>query len=142
MRSISLLGVLTLVAACSREQPTLGRDQSHPDVRGDTTAAVLVPNGEFGAGAYRSGAGLEDPILVHQVDPPSLSRPTDTHVQLEAVIRADGTVGEVRVVQATNSASDELAKRTASQWKFRPAQFKGKPVAALVNLEIHFPHRA
>jgi TonB family protein len=139
MRSVSVFMALTVLAACSKYQPPPG--ESRPDGRIDVTQALPIPKGEFGAGAYRPGQGIVAPVLLQQVDPPPLSQPKDSDVETEVIVLTNGTVGDVRVIKSTNPAEDEIAKRVAAQWKFRPALLNGKPVNGLVNLQIHFPQR-
>jgi TonB family protein len=61
-------------------------------------------------------------------------------VVLYAVIRSDGSVGEVRVLRGFNSRLDENARMALSRWHFRPATKNG----AAVDLEavVQIPFRA
>jgi periplasmic protein TonB len=57
---------------------------------------------------------------------------------LSAVIGSDGNVCAVRVVRSSRKDLDEKALETVKQWKFKPAEKKGKPVAVELNLEVEF----
>jgi protein TonB len=61
-------------------------------------------------------------------------------VLLEAVIRADGTVGSVEVVQSLDphNGLDDEAIKAAKQWRFEPGTRDGKPVPVLVTIELSF----
>ena len=61
-------------------------------------------------------------------------------VELEVVIEANGTVGDMRVVKSLDRTFglDEEAKKAAKQWLFRPATFQGKPVPIVVRLVLEF----
>jgi|SRR5579863_4377986 len=139
MRLVTVFAALVVLAGCSKQEPPLGK--SRLDGRIDMTQTLPIPKGEFGAGAYRQSQGIVGPVLIQQVDPPSASQPKDSDVETEAIVLTNGTVADVRVIKSTNSAEDEMAKRLVAQWKFRPALLKGKPVACLVNIQVHFPHR-
>jgi TonB family protein len=98
----------------------------------------------FGAGAYRPGHGIQNPVLVQQVTPvyslAALQRRLSGDVELEAVILKDGTVGDVHVVQSLDPTFglDDEAIRAARQWLFRPAALNGQPVPIVVVLEVQF----
>jgi protein TonB len=62
---------------------------------------------------------------------------------LEAVVLADGSVGNVTVVRSLDSiyGLDQKAVEAASQWRFTPGTKDGKPVAVAVTLEFTFTLR-
>ena len=55
-----------------------------------------------------------------------------------AVIRADGTVGNVRVLQGADERLDRFATEAVSQWKFDPATKNGAPVDVEATFQIPF----
>jgi TonB family protein len=57
---------------------------------------------------------------------------------MEAVVAADGTVREIRVLKAVHPDLDAAAAAAAKQWRFRPARRDGQPVAVVVTLELSF----
>jgi TonB family protein len=62
-------------------------------------------------------------------------------VTLEAVVNADGTVGDVRVVRSLDRTHglDLEAIKAAKLWFFRPATDReGRPVPIIVTLELLF----
>jgi len=60
-------------------------------------------------------------------------------VPLEAVIRADGTVGSVRVLSAEVHPDFAIAAVDAvRQWRFTPTLLNGKPVEVVMNVSITF----
>ena len=61
-------------------------------------------------------------------------------VELEVVVEADGTVGDVVVVRSldTQFGLDASAIDAAKRWRFEPATLNGQPVAAAVTLEMEF----
>lgn len=83
------------------------------------------------------------PVAVEKIDPaypPDLVRDhIEGTVTLYAVIRSDGTVGEIRLLRGIDSRLDENARIALSRWRFRPALKNG----AAVDLEavIHIPFK-
>lgn len=59
-------------------------------------------------------------------------------VTLRCVVRADGTVGEARVVKSLHPVLDQEALRVIDGWQFVPGRKDGKPVAAEVDVEMVF----
>jgi TonB family protein len=61
-------------------------------------------------------------------------------VEIEAVILADGTVGETRVIKSIDAllGLDDEAVKAVKQWKFMPATKFGQPLASVVVLVMRF----
>jgi TonB family protein len=59
-------------------------------------------------------------------------------VVLEIVVRRDGGVGDVRVLQGLGAGLDQRAVQAVRQWKFDPARLKGTPVDVLVEVAVEF----
>jgi outer membrane biosynthesis protein TonB len=60
-------------------------------------------------------------------------------VKLEAFVRADGTVGEIRVVQGLPLGCTEAAQKALVRQRFIPAILEGRPVdLCCVTVEYHF----
>jgi TonB family protein len=60
---------------------------------------------------------------------------------IEAVVRADGTVGDVRVVKSLDGADglDNEGLAAVKRWLFRPAtDANGKPVDVIVQIYLDF----
>jgi TonB family protein len=60
---------------------------------------------------------------------------------LQGVIREDGSVGELKVLQGFHETVDQAALAAFSRWKFRPAQRSTKPIAVeiLVGIPVILP---
>lgn len=88
---------------------------------------------------------LTAPVAVDKVDPaypPQLIRDqVQGIVTLYAVIRSDGSVAEVRVLQGINNLLDENARIALSQWRFRPATRNGAAVDLEAVVQIPFKLR-
>jgi periplasmic protein TonB len=57
---------------------------------------------------------------------------------LSAVIRSDGSVGEVRILRGIDDRLDEYASAAMARWRFRPATRNGDPVALQAVVMIPF----
>jgi TonB family protein len=62
-------------------------------------------------------------------------------VDLEIVVRADGTVGNVRIIRGLGSGLDQRAVDAVRQWKFAPAKRFGTPVDVMVEVSVEFKLR-
>jgi TonB family protein len=59
-------------------------------------------------------------------------------VTLNAVVKKDGTVGEVTVKKPLHPELDEEAVKAMKQWEFKPGTKEGKPVDVAVDVEMSF----
>ena len=99
----------------------------------------------FGQGALSPGPGVQNPILVLKVTPKYTAAARRAGIQgeveLDAVVRTDGAIGEVRVARSLDKAFglDDQAIEAARQWTFQPARLaNGKPVPIIVKLVLQF----
>ena len=101
--------------------------------------------GGTGGGPYRPGSGIEPPRLVREVKADyteeARRRSISGDVVLEIVVRSNGTVGDVRVLQGLGSGLEQNAIQAVRQWKFEPAKRKGVPVDVLVEVAVEFTLR-
>jgi protein TonB len=83
----------------------------------------------------------ELPRVVTQTEPvyPEKARKAKVEgtVIVHAVVRRDGTVGDVRVVRGVPGL-DDAAVETVRQWRFKPALKNGAPVATWVATPVRF----
>jgi hypothetical protein len=63
----------------------------------------------------------------------------DKLIVLQGVIRADGTVGELKLYQGVEPYMDQAAVAAFGRWKFRPALRANQPVA--VEILVGIPAR-
>ncbi len=101
--------------------------------------------GGTGGGPFRPGSGVEPPRLLREVraDYTDEARRANLtgEVLLEIVVRRDGTVGDVRILQRLGSGLDQRAIQAVRQWRFAPARFKGTPVDVIVEVSVEFKLR-
>jgi|SRR3954451_5934210 len=85
---------------------------------------------------------LTQPMATRKVDPAypiQLMRENVAGtVILYAVIHADGSVGDVRVLRGVDDRLDRFASQAISQWKFEPATKNGAPVDVEATFQIPF----
>jgi TonB family protein len=87
-------------------------------------------------------ADLSQPMATRKVDPayPMQLMRENVHgtVILYAVIRADGSVGNVRILRGVDERLDRFATEAVQQWKFDPATKNGAPVDVEATFQIPF----
>ncbi len=88
---------------------------------------------------------LTAPVATTKVDPAYPADVLRDHVEgtvtLYAVIRADGSVDDIRVLDSVDSRLDETATRALARWHFRPGTKNGAPVALEAVVQVPFRMR-
>ena len=91
---------------------------------------------------HRPGGSVVAPKLIRETKPQYSERAKQEkvqgEVQMECVVRADGTVGDKKVVKPLHPDLDQAALDAAGQWLFEPGTRDGKPVAVLVTIAMTF----
>ena len=110
------------------------------------TVCVAAPSGtQSNEQVYKPGNGVTDPVLVKEVKPvytdDARQRKVQGSVELSAVVRADGSVGDTKVTRSLDPGLDQEAIKAAKQWRFKPGTREGKPVNVRVNIEMTFTLR-
>lgn len=98
--------------------------------------------GGVGGGPFRIGGGVSAPVLVYRVEPEYTEEARKAKYQgtvvLHAVVDADGTVRQVRVVRSLGLGLDEKALEAVKQWRFRAGQKDGRAVPVAASIEVTF----
>ena len=100
--------------------------------------------GNTGGGPRQLGAGVDPPVPIHRAQPQytaaAMQAKLSGEVMLEVVVLADGTVGDVRIIQSLDRRHglDQEAIRAAKLWRFKPATVQGKPVDVFVRIGLLF----
>jgi periplasmic protein TonB len=101
--------------------------------------------GGTGGGPYRPGSGIEPPRLVHEVKADytedARQRGISGEVVLEIVVRRDGSVGDVRILQGLAGGLNDRAVQAVRQWRFSPAHRLGAAVDVIVEVAVEFKLR-
>ena len=107
-------------------------------------ATILLVLSTIGAQLSAQRAGVTSPVLVKDVKPQYTQAAREARIQgnvtLDAIVLADGTVGEVTVTKSLDKeyGLDDQAVKAMKQWEFKPGTKDGKPVAVRVSVEMSF----
>ncbi len=110
----------------------------------DHDSGANTHNRDSGSSAPDSPAAddLSQPMATRKVDPAyplQLMRENVAGtVILYAIIHADGTVGNVRVLRGVDDRLDQFASKAVAQWQFQPAMKNGSPVDVEATFQIPF----
>jgi TonB family protein len=101
--------------------------------------------GGTGGGPFRPGSGIEPPRLLREVKADytdeARRRGITGDVVLEIVVRRDGSVGNVTILQGRGAGLDQRAVAAVRQWRFSPARRRGEPVDVIVEVAVEFTLR-
>ena len=109
---------------------------------GDGSGVGPGSGGGFGGGAYRPGSGITPPRVLREVKADyteeARRRGLTGEVVMEIVVRRDGSVGNVHLLQGLGLGLDERAIAAVRQWRFTPAERQGVPVDVIVEVGVEF----
>ena len=109
---------------------------------GDGNGVGEGSGGGYGGGPFRPGSGVEPPRLLREVKADYTDEARrgniEGEVELEIVVRRDGTVGDVKVVRGLRGGLNDRAIQAVRQWKFAPGRMKGVPVDVVVEVGVEF----
>jgi TonB family protein len=111
---------------------------------GDGTGSGVGPGsgGGTGGGPYRPGSGIDPPRLLREVKADytedARQRGLSGEVVMEIVVRRDGSVGDVKVLQGLGGGLNDRAVQAVRQWRFSPAHKQGEAVDVMVEVSVEF----
>ena len=112
---------------------------------GDGSGIGDGSGGGMGGGPYRPGSGVAPPRLLREVraeySDAARRANLEGEVELEIVIRRDGTVGDVKILKGLGLGLNDQAVQAVRQWRFAPARLKGTPVDVIVEVSVEFKLR-
>jgi protein TonB len=112
---------------------------------GDGSGVGPGSGGGTGGGPYRPGSGIEAPRLLREVradyTEDARQRNIAGDVVLEIVVRRDGSVGDVKILQGLPAGLNDRAVQAVRQWRFSPARRQGTPVDVIVEVSVEFKLR-
>ena len=98
--------------------------------------------GGVGGGPFRPGSGVEPPRLLREVKADYTDEARRSNIEgevdLEIVLKRDGTVGDVKVLRGLRGGLNDRAIEAVRQWKFTPGRMKGTPVDVVVEVGVEF----
>ena len=101
----------------------------------------------IGDGEFGPGNGVTMPSVLTEVKPSYTAEAMRAKVQgavtVEAIVREDGSVGQVRIVRSLDRTFglDEEALKAVRNWRFRPGKRQGRSVPVIVEIELTFTLR-
>jgi TonB family protein len=112
---------------------------------GDGSGIGPGSGGGTGGGPYRPGSGIQAPRLLREVkaDYTEQARRAGItgDVLLEIVVRRDGAVGDVKLLEGLGGGLNDRAIQAVRQWRFAPATRLGSPVDVIVEVAVEFKLR-
>ena len=91
------------------------------------------------------GNGVTPPTVIFKKDPAAEKKSSeegkktvDGMTVVQTIVGSDGQVCDAKIVRSAGKELDEKALEAVKQWKFKPAEKKGKPIAVALNIEINF----
>lgn len=113
--------------------------------QGDGNGVGEGSGGGFGGGPFRPGSGVEPPRLLREVKANYTDEArranVEGEVELEIVVRRDGSVGDVKILRGLRNGLNEQAIAAVRQWRFAPGRMKGVPVDVVVEVGVDFKLR-
>jgi protein TonB len=109
---------------------------------GDGSGVGPGSGGGTGGGPYRPGSGIEPPRLLREVKADytedARQRSISGAVVLEIVVRRDGSVGDIKILQGLAGGLNDRAVQAVRQWRFSPAHRQGAAVDVIVEVAVEF----
>ena len=109
---------------------------------GDGNGVGDGSGGGYGGGPFRPGSGVEPPRLLREVKANYTDEArranVEGEVELEIVVRRDGSVGDVKILRGLRGGLNERAVDAVRQWRFAPGRMKGVPVDVVVEVGVEF----
>lgn len=141
-RSASGMGDVAEEAARARHEAA-ARPAPPPPVAAPERPADAAPPGETAHRADPASGGDTAPVAISKPAPDypgeAVRRGETGKVVVRIEVGADGRVDEVSLARSSRSRSlDRAALSAARQWRFRPAQENGRPVAGSVEVPFDF----
>jgi TonB family protein len=117
--------------------PKPGLAQAQPQA-----PAAAPPIEDFKGPAYRPGGGVTNPVVVYKPEPKYTEEARHAKIQgavlISLVVDENGVARNVKVVRSLDPGLDQSAINTVRQWKFKPGQKDGNPVAVAAQIEVTF----
>jgi protein TonB len=101
--------------------------------------------GGMGGGPYRPGSGITPPQILKEVKADytedARRRGVEGEVVLEIVVRRDGSVGDVKLLNGLPGGLNDRAIAAVRQWRWAPARRLGQAVDVVVEVAVEFKLR-
>lgn len=112
---------------------------------GDGSGIGDGSGGGMGGGPYRPGSGITPPAILREVKADytedARRRGVEGEVVLEIVVRRDGSVGDVKLLNGLPNGLNDRAIAAVRQWRWSPARRLGQAVDVVVEVAVQFKLR-
>ena len=133
------------------EAPSTDTSATTPSTT-DTAVAEMAPPPE----TIETPSPIEASTGVYSAVPPGGSQPQEIDrviprypaaarranvqgsVVVRGIVRRDGTIDNVEVIQDLPHGLGEEARRAVSRWRFRPASYRGEPIDVYYTVTVNF----
>ena len=113
--------------------------------KGDGSGIGDGSGGGMGGGPYRPGSGVMPPRILREVKAAytedARRAAVEGEVVLEIVVRRDGSVSDVKLLNGLPHGLNERAIAAVRQWRFAPATRLGQAVDVIVEVAVEFKLR-
>jgi len=113
--------------------------------KGDGSGIGDGSGGGMGGGPYRPGSGVLPPKILREVKAgyteDARRAAVEGEVVLEIVVRRDGSVSDVKLLNGLPHGLNERAIAAVRQWRFAPATRLGQAVDVIVEVAVEFKLR-
>ena len=154
MRCTSIFRAVFMVAclaACGGESSTSSRDTQQTAARRQhtppsTTAPQVRSSAAPPGEVFKVGGDVTAPQIIKRVEieiPDHLReiRRQGAIIILEGVVTTRGDVRDLRVIRGENDPLTPYILKAVREWRFRPAEKQGEPVAALYTISVNIHTR-
>ena len=147
------LAVISVYAAvevltAGRQQSPLKQASTRPNPVTSTRPDPVKPEQSWPPpGVFRPGVEVTPPKVIKEIaphyTPAAMKAKVQGSVFIEAVVRTDGTVGDVRVVRSLDKQHglDEQAVQAVKEFRFTPGKKDGVAVPVIVEVQMSFSTR-
>jgi protein TonB len=112
---------------------------------GDGSGIGDGSGGGMGGGPYRPGSGITPPQILKEVKADytedARRRGVEGEVVLEIVVRRDGSVGDIKLLNGLSGGLNDRAIAAVRQWRWAPARRLGQAVDVIVEVSVEFKLR-
>jgi periplasmic protein TonB len=98
--------------------------------------------GDYGGGVMHQGAGVSPPVVIYAVDPEFSDEARRAKYQgvclVALIVDEQGNPTHVHVERSIGLGLDEKAVEAVKQYRFKPAYYRGRPVAVEMIVVVNF----
>lgn len=109
---------------------------------GQGDGAGAGQGGGYGGGVMNVGGGVSAPQVIHSVEPNFTQQARAANYQgtvsIQLIVDPQGYPQDIHILRHLGMGLDEKAVEAVRQYRFRPAMYKGHPVAVQMIIDVAF----